>query len=297
MSNNKKKPAAGKSAAGKSNSKKNNQTVNQKERQKQKAQAEKDARRVIEEKEKAQKQRQKKSEEIRKRREKESERKQKEQQKNQQKVERRDKRLHVSAVLKKIWEKIKYYTSKDFLGSFNYLRIFIFIVVPAVLLVFAVVGITRLVPLNVPHDILSYEYNSRLESETVAKESVFNAQQQQVFSDALNAHGSRKFEFYINSVIPIDDDGATDELCFGNPSGNDCILVATVFDSDGEIIYRSLGLDSGKEINEAKMFKSLSYGLHDVKVAVNAYDKETNKKTGTQYAKIKLAVGVDENGK
>ena len=298
MSNNKKKPAAGKSVAGKTNSKKNNaKNISQRDRQKQRAQAEKDAKRLIEEKQKAQKQKQKKSEEIRKRREKESEKQQKTQQKTQSKNERKDKRRHAADIAAGVWEKVKYYTSKDFLNSFNYVRIFIFIVVPTVLVVLAAIGISKTVFLNVPTEIRTYEYNSRLESELTAKESVFNAQQQQVFIEALNASGSRKFEFYINSVIPVDDDGATKQLCFGNPNGNDIVLVATVYGKDGEIIYRSLGLEGGKELNEAKLFTSLSYGLHDVKVAVNAYDKQTNEKIGTRYAKIRLAVGVDENGK
>ena len=203
----------------------------------------------------------------------------------------------LKAGLAHLEKKIKYYTSKEFLDSFNYVRIFIFIIVPAVLIVFGIIGISKTVILNVPYEIISYEYNSRLESETVAKNSVFNAQQQQVFTDALHSAGSRKFDFYINSVIPVDDDGRTGKLSFGNPEQNNCVLVATVYDKSGEIIYRSLGLENGKELNEAKMFTSLSYGLHDVKVAVNAYDKETNEKIGTRYAKIKLAVGVDENGK
>ena len=94
----------------------------------------------------------------------------------------------------------------------------------------------------------------------------------------------------------VRDDFSTEDLCFGNPKSNDCILIATVYDSDGEVLYRSLGLESGREINKAKLFKELSYGVHDVKVAVNAYDKATNKKIGTKYAKIKIAVGVEYNG-
>lgn len=298
MSNNKKKPAAGKSVAGKTNSKKNNtKNSSSKSKQKQRVQAEKDAKRVIEEMHKAQKQKQKKSAEIHKRRAKENEKKQKTQQKAQNKAERKDRQKRAASIFRSIWNKIKFYTSKEFLGSINYIRVLIFIVIPVVLLVFGFIRVSKAVVFNVPHEIISYEYNSRLESETVAKESVFNAQQQQVFTDALHSAGSRKFDFYINSVVPVDDDGITKELCFGNPEHNSCVLVVTVYDKSGEIIYRSLGLENGKELNEAKMFTSLSYGLHDVKVAVNAYDKETNEKIGTRYAKIKLAVGVDENGK
>ena len=87
-----------------------------------------------------------------------------------------------------------------------------------------------------------------------------------------------------------------DDLCFGNTKTNDFVLIATVYDKDNTVLYRSLGLEPGKEINRAKLFGEMSYGIHDVKVAVNAYDKNTNKKIGTRYAKIKIAVGVEYNG-
>lgn len=292
MANKKNRPAAGKTVAGKTNSKQNI-----KANRKQKAEAEKRAQKLIEEKQKAKKQQQKKSDEIHKRRAKQSEKDKKLQQKKAIRLKRMDKRLGFKGTLKEIWKKIKYYTSKEFLSSFNYVRIFIFIVVPSVLIVFGIVSLLHTVPLNVPADIITYDFNGRIESEVVAKESVFNNQQQQALMNSLDSHGSGKFDFYINSVIPVDDNGCTDELCFGNPKNNNCVLIATVYDKGGDIIYRSLGLESGNEINEAKMFKSLSYGIHNVKVAVNAYDAKTNAKIGTRYAKIKFAVGVDENGK
>ena len=290
MSNNKKKnkPAAGKSVAGKTNSKKNNS--NSKIKQKQREEAEKHAKRIIEEKQKAQKLQQKKSEEIQKRRAKQDEREQKVLKKTDKKKLRKRK-------LKKIKKKLRYLISKEFWLSINYFRVFVFIVLPIVLIVSAVSGLSNTVFLNVPSDVRSFEYNGRVESETVAHESVFNKQQQQVFTDSLKAHGSGKFEFYINSVISVDDNNSTTNLCFGNPEGNKYSLIATIYDKNGQIIYRSLGLESGREINDAKMFTDLPYGLHEVKVAVNAYDKETNEKIGTRFAEIKLAVGVDENGK
>ena len=289
MSNNKKKnkPAAGKSVAGKTNSKKNN---NDKIKQKQREEAEKQAKRIIEEKQKAQKIQQKKSEEIQKRRAKQGE-------KEQKIIRKTDKKGKRKRKIKRFKKKLRYLFSKEFLSSINYFRVFIFIILPIIMVVMATIGLSRTVILNVPSDILNFEYNGRIESETVAHSSVFNKQQQQVFTDSLKSSGSRKFEFYINSVISIDDDNSTTNLSFGNPNGNKYSLIATIYDKNGQIIYRSLGLESGKEINDAKIFTALPYGLHDVKVAVNAYDKETNEKIGTRFAKIKLAVGVDENGR
>lgn len=279
MSNKKNVPVADKTVAGKNNYKR-------------KKQAEKDARRVLEEKERKQKQREKRSEEIRKQRQKVSAKNnriaEKAEKKKRSKEHRKNRRDNFRT-------KFKYYTSKEFLGSFNYFRIFTFIILPIALIVTGIVCVSHSVFVNVPTDIRKTEFNGRLESETVAQESVFNAQQQQVFMDALKARGSRSFEFYFNSVVDVNDDFSTDDLCFGNPESNDCVLIATVYDGD-TVLYRSLGLEPGREINRAKLFGELSYGVHDVKVAVNAYDKNTNEKVGTKYAEIKLAVGVDYNG-
>lgn len=279
MSNKKNVPVADKTVAGKNNYKR-------------KKQAEKDARRVLEEKERKQKQREKRSEKIRKQRQKVSA-------KNNRIAEKAEKKKRSKEHRKNCRDnfrtKFKYYTSKEFLGSFNYFRIFTFIILPIALIVTGIVCVSHSVFVNVPTDIRKTEFNGRLESETVAQESVFNVQQQQVFMDALKARGSRSFEFYFNSVVDVNDDFSTDDLCFGNPESNDCVLIATVYDGD-TVLYRSLGLEPGREINRAKLFGELSYGVHDVKVAVNAYDKNTNEKVGTKYAEIKLAVGVDYNG-
>lgn len=288
MSNNKKKvPVAGKTVAGKNNYNR------KKETQKKKAEAEKNAKRVLEEKERKQKQREKRSEEIRKQRQKVSA---KENRIAEKKTKKETAKINRQKKKKRFIKKFRYYTSKEFLLSFNYFRIFTCIVLPIALLITGCVYLSKSVGLNVPAQIRAIEFNGRAESEAVAEESVFNAQQQQVFIDALKARGSRRFQFYFNSVVNVGDDFSTDDLCFGNPKSNDCILIATVYNSDGEVLYRSLGLEPGREINKAKLFTELSYGVHDVKVAVNAYDKATNKKIGTKYAKIKIAVGVEYNG-
>lgn len=296
MSNKKLKPAAGKSVAGKSNSRAKND-LSPREKTKQRAEAEKKAKRIVEEKQREQERREKKSADIRKKRKKQNAKEQKNRIRAGKKEIRSEKKSRFIVVLAKVWEKIKYYTGKDFLTSFNYVRIVIFIIVPIIIFVIGGIMVSRTVTVNVPTSIRNTSYSGRLESEALARDSVFNSQQRQVLTDSVRSSGSRKFSFYINSVIDIDDDFSTSELCFGNPSDNDCVLVATIFDSENNIIYRSLGLEPGKEINRATMFTELSYGMHRVKVSVNAYDKVTNEKIGTRYAEIKLAVGVIENEK
>lgn len=287
MSNKKKVPVAGKTVAGKNNSNK------KKETQRKKAEAEKYARRVAEEKERKQKAQQKRSEEIHKQRQKINA---KETKATEKKTKREKKKFLRKKRRAKFVKRFKYYTSKKFLSSLNYFRIFTCIVLPIALIIAASVCVSQSVFRNVPSEVRATEFNGRLESEAVAKESVFNTQQQQVFIEALKAKGSKSFSFYFNTVINVGDDFSTDNLCFGNPKTNDCIMIATVYDGDGNVLYRSLGLEPGMEINNVKLFRELSYGVHDVKVAVNAYDKKSKEKIGTKYAKIKIAVGVEYNG-
>lgn len=287
MSNKKNVPVAGKTVAGKNNYNKN------KSSQRKKAEAERNAKRLLEEKKKKQKQREKRSEEIRRQRQKVLEKETKTAERKAKKEKTKALRKHRKA---RFLKKLRYYTSKKFLSSLNYFRIFTCIVLPIALIITASICISRSVLVNVPADIRATEFNGRVESETVAGVSAFNVQQQQVFVDAIKSRGSRKFSFYFNSVVNVGDDFSTDDLCFGNPKTNDCVLIATVYDNDNTVLYRSLGLEPGKEINHARLFGELSYGIHDVKVAVNAYDKNTNEKIGTRYAKIKIAVGVEYNG-
>lgn len=287
MSNKKATPAAGKTVAGKNNYNKN------KKAQQKRVQAEKDAKRVLVEKEKRQKQKEKRSEEIRKQRKKASEKAARAEAKNRKKISAKQRR---SNERKRFIKKWKYYTSKEFLRSFNYFRIFVCIILPLALIIFGIVSFLGSVFMNVPQSIRAAEYDGRLESDTIAVESVFNAQQQKIFIGSLKSRGSGKFEFYINSIVEIDDEFSTDTLCFGNPETNNAILVATIYDGDGNVLYRSQGVEPGKEINRAKLFDELSYGVHEVKVAVNAYDAKSLERLGTRYAEIKLAVGVDYNG-
>ncbi|MDD6275242.1 MAG: hypothetical protein PUB20_00205 [Clostridia bacterium] len=294
MANKKKKPAAGKSVAGKNNSDKKvnkSASVSSKSARKKALNDEKEALKVIKKNEKAQLQKKKKSDEIRKMREKKQNAERKMAEKEKSKTEKIKKRKSFKKKLKKFGKKIKYYTSKDFLGSFNYVRIFLFIILPVSVIVAGCAAVSQSVAVNVPSEIRNFEFTGRTESELTALKSEFNEGQKQALIDSTDAKGSGKFDFYIDKTIYIDDDFSDFDLCFGNPN-SDCILIATIYDSDGNVIYRSLGVEPETEIKKASLFNSIPYGEQKMKVCVNAYDSETNEKIGTKYAKIKLAVGV-----
>ena len=289
------RPAAGKSVAGKNNSGHKN-SLSDKELKRRRSQADKDAKRLQKEKERRQLAREKKSADIHKRREAQNKRELKLNEKKEQREIKESKRQIRSNSFKKFLNKLRYYTSRRFLKSFNYGRIFMFVILPAALIVFGSVSFAHSAFANVPGEIRNFTYEGRTETGAVVGESVFNSQQISVFTSTLKSHGSRKFKFYINSRIHIDDDGKTTDLCFGNPSENGSVIIATIFDKDGKILYRSLGLEPGYEMNNVTFFEKLPYGTHNVKVCVNAYDAASHEKIGTRYAKIQLLVGVDSDG-
>ena len=296
MSNKKKKAAAGKSVAAKTNSGQKKPEAVKKESEKKKAEAERQAQRVREERQKAERERAKKSEDIRKRREKQRVKDEKAEKKTASKEklasDLKGRLASFKAFLQKAGQKLRYYTGKEFLGSFRYSRIFIFIVLPLVLIGVGIYFFLLTPLMNVPEEIRNFEFTGRLESVLTAKPSPFNESQQKMFIDSVDAYGTDSFSFYINTDITVDDNGETENLRFGNPNMNGCVLVATIFDDNGKVLYRSLGLEEGKEINSARLFEEISYGTHEVKVAVNAYDSKTHEKIATKYAKIKLSVGV-----
>ena len=295
MSNKKKKPAAGKSVAGKTNSGKKIPD-NKKNNGKNKSEAEKQAQRVREERLKAERERAKKSEDIQKRREKQRIKDEKDEKKAEAKARAassvKNEVESVRRFFKKLGGRLRYYTSKEFLGSFRYSRILIFIVLPLVLTGVGIYFLLLTPLVAVPSEIRELEFSGRIESGLTAKPSAFSESQQAMFIDSTSARGTDEFQFYFNTNVVIDDNGKTENLRFGNPQGNDYILVATVYDDDGRVLYRSLGLDEGKEINSARFFEEIAFGTHDVKVAVNAYNGETNEKIATKYAEITLSVGV-----
>ncbi len=284
MSNKKKRPAAGKSVAGKTNSGKNAPKQNAKLKEKQKAEAQRQAQRVAAERDKAQRERARRSEEIRKRRAKQTEKTQKAEKKLEHREKRADERQNFAASVRKTADRAKYYVSKEFLGSFNYKRIFIFIVLPVAALCLAIALFMQTPLVNVPVEIRQLGYNGRVE--TSAEATALSESQQELLVHELGAKGSGRFEFYLKPEIRFEG-GETSGLCFGNPNEN-CVLVATIFNGEGEVLYRSLGLESGKELNMARLFKAVPFGKHEVTVAVNAYNPETNEKIGTKYADIIL---------
>ncbi len=147
---------------------------------------------------------------------------------------------------------------------------------------------------SLPDNVKNAEFKGRLEPDSVAVETRLSEAQQEKLSKSVKAKGNTgAFDFYVNDKISVQEHTDPVLLEFGSNSSNDCVLVAFLLDENGEVIYRSLGVEPGEEIRSVMLFDGVSYGTQDVTLAVNGYDADTYKKIGTQTVKIKLEIGVD----
>ena len=175
--------------------------------------------------------------------------------------------------------------------------------IKAVVIAAASVGITAAVVLiatlvfgnsSLPGSVKNAEFKGRLEPDSVATESSLSEAQQEKLAKSVKAKGNTgAFDFYVNDEISLQEHSDPALLEFGNNSSNDCILVAFLLDENGEVIYRSLGVEPGEEIRSVELFDAVSYGTQTATLAVNGYDADTYEKIGTQTVKIKLKIGVD----
>ena len=147
---------------------------------------------------------------------------------------------------------------------------------------------------SLPDSVKNVEFKGRLEPDSVAAETRLSEAQQEKLSKSVKARGSTgAFDFYVNDEISVQEHTDPVLLEFGNNSSNDCVLVAFLLDENGEVIYRSLGVEPGEEVRSVMLFDSVSYGTQTATLAVNGYDARTYEKIGTQTVKIKLKIGVD----
>lgn len=147
---------------------------------------------------------------------------------------------------------------------------------------------------SVPDYVKNADYKGRVESEAIAFDMDISENQQKALTKATKSKGDkRKFDFFVNDTIVMNeyDDPALVE--FGSADSNDCVLVFYIIDENGQELYRSLGIEPGRQIRSISFFDEIPYGTQNVTIAVLGYNAKTFKKVGMQTAQIKLEIGVD----
>lgn len=165
-----------------------------------------------------------------------------------------------------------------------------------ILLVLAAVIVLSVLNRNisVPDYVKNAQFKGRVEPEAVAFDMDISENQQKALVKATKVKGdTHKFDFFVNDSIVMNeyDDPALIE--FGSADSNDCVLVFYMLDENGNELYRSLGVEPGKQIRSISFFDEIPYGTHEATLAVLGYNPETYKPVGMQTARIKLEIGVD----
>ncbi len=146
----------------------------------------------------------------------------------------------------------------------------------------------------VPDYIKDIEFKGRVEPESIAFDMDISENQQKTLAKATKSKGNRRaFSFFVNDNIIMSEYDEPALIEFGSISSNDCVLIFFLFDEEGREIYRSLGIEPGKQVKSVMFFEEMSYGSHELTMAVMGYDAKTCKNTGMQTVKINLEIGVN----
>ena len=129
-------------------------------------------------------------------------------------------------------------------------------------------------------------YYGREESDFAVSLISASEEEQKTMSDEMKLDfDNAKFDFYSMTEYEYSDANPIFPLSLANPSYNDCILVFTITDGDGEILYRSLGVRPGYMLTYVSFSRNIPYGENDLKLYVTAF-KEKEGKNETKYTKI-----------
>lgn len=100
-----------------------------------------------------------------------------------------------------------------------------------------------------------------------------------------------KFDYYCTDTLKLETASSYGLMSFANVYSNDCILVLSVFDEDGGLIYQSGGVEPGEIILRIRLFYSRDPGTYNCRAYVAGYDKTTGERIGVQYSKLSVMIG------
>ena len=147
-------------------------------------------------------------------------------------------------------------------------------------------------------------YPSVYSGRTFADDEVYlisiSDEQQKELIEKTDAKGNTtKFSFYSNTGIEVQKPDSLLPLAISNPTTSEVILLCSLVNSDGVVVYRSLGIVPGRYVTNIRLSQYLDYGNNDMTLYVSAFRAEGEgdtfeyKKVGTQKAEIQVIVGSD----
>lgn len=117
----------------------------------------------------------------------------------------------------------------------------------------------------------------------------FEEGQLRALIDSTKRHGqTRAFTYFCNSALQVNEATMTGYILFGNPAGNDCDLVLSIVDENGDVIYRSDGVKPGSYITQIRPSIDPQFGTQECTAYVSGY-------TGTDEPFLYKCVGVQHS--
>ncbi len=129
--------------------------------------------------------------------------------------------------------------------------------------------------------------------------SISDEKQSELIKKTDASGNTSKFSFYANTVMTVTSPDSSLPITIANPTTSDKIILCTIVNDDGVIVYRSLGILPGRFLNKVKLSQYLDYGKNELTLYVSAFKTSeagselTYKKVGTQKAKLEVNVGTD----
>ena len=112
---------------------------------------------------------------------------------------------------------------------------------------------------------------------------------------ATKRHGkTHAFDYFCSRTIQLDPDSLSGYILFGNPAGNDCDLILSIFDSEDNLLFRSGGLTPGNYLTQIRLaVDGWENGEYACKAVVTAYRGQNidYKCIGAQYSRLTVKVG------
>lgn len=107
-------------------------------------------------------------------------------------------------------------------------------------------------------------------------------------------HGqTTAFKYFCNDVLALPSAHEGGVIMFGSPADNDCVLILTIVDDEGRVVYRSDGVAPGKYITMINPAISRENGNCLCRAYVTGYEmtKHGYVCIGTQYSRLTVQFG------
>lgn len=139
---------------------------------------------------------------------------------------------------------------------------------------------------------VEYAFVGTLENKSVRAIEISEEEQLERVKEMKRKGQKSKFDFFCNTGIEFEYATAYGSLVLANVATNDSVFVVSILDEDGNLIYRSGGIEPGKYLSQIRLFAPPENGKHDCRLYVSAYDPNTNELIGVQYTNLTIWIGV-----